>query len=274
MDVRGKSSDWPESIEDERQLEELLSRPTAEVVELFGRLKGDLAVIGGGGKIGPSLTRMACRARQQAGTDQKIIVVDRFPDPSVRDALAKAGAKTITCDLLDPAAVRKLPAAENVIYMVGLKFGTSEQPAMTWAANTLIPAYVAEHYRRSRLVAFSTGCVYDFVPAGSAGSAETDPLEPIGEYSNACVARERILEFFSGKNETPMVQMRLNYSVEMRYGVLVDLALAVLDEQAVDVTMGHFNVIWQGDVNAAALRLLEHTSCPPLAINLTGPEKL
>lgn len=274
MGERATSSDPPESIENEEQLEELLSRPTKDVVELIGHLEGGLAIIGGGGKIGPSLTRMACRARQEAARGPDICVIDRFPDPAVREALAVAGAETITCDLLDASAVAGLPAAENVIYMVGLKFGTADQPALTWAANTLIPAYVAEHYRNARIVAFSTGCVYSFVPADSAGSVETDPLEPIGEYSNACVARERVLEFFCTRNGTPLVQLRLNYAVEMRYGVLVDLALAVLAGEPIDARMGCFNVIWQGDVNAAALRLLAHAGCPPLAINLTGAEKL
>jgi len=267
-------SDLPGKIEDKAQLEELLSRPTAEVVELFGRLEGRLAVVGGAGKIGPSLVRMACRARAAAGAGQEITVIDRFPDPAVRDALEKAGARTVVCDLLDPAAVKALPAAENVVYMVGQKFGTTDNPALTWAVNALAPAYVAGHFRGSRMVTFSTGCVYDFVPAASAGSVETDPLEPVGEYSNACVARERIFEFVSAASGTPMAQVRLNYAVEMRYGVLVDLALAVGAGRPVDVSMGYFNVIWQGDVNAAVLRLLEHAACPPRPINLTGPDKL
>jgi nucleoside-diphosphate-sugar epimerase len=244
------------------------------VCKLFGRLKGPLAIIGGGGKIGPSLVRMACRARDATKADVEIIVVDLFPDPAVKATLSAAGATTVTCDLLDPEAVAALPDAADVIYMVGMKFGTSDNPALTWAINAIPPAYVADHYRDGRMVAFSTGCVYQLTPADSKGSVETDPLEPPGEYSNACVARERILEFYSARNDTPLINVRLNYAVEMRYGVLVDIAQGIAAGNPVDVTMGYFNVMWQGDVNAAFLRLLEHAALPAAAVNLTGPEKL
>ncbi len=264
----------PEVIESVDQLEELLSRPPAEVVELFGRLKGPLAIIGGGGKIGPWLVRMAWRARDAAKSDMEIIVVDLFPDPVVKDALAAAGATTIACDLLDPEAVAALPDAADVIYMVGMKFGTSGNPSLTWAINAIPPVYVARRYADARIVAFSTGCVYQLTPADSDGSVETDPLEPPGEYANACVARERILEFYALRNDTPLINVRLNYAVEMRYGVLVDIAQDIAAGRPVDVTMGVFNVMWQGDVNAAFLRLIEHAACPPAAINLTGSEKL
>ena len=269
-----QTDDWPETIDSGEQLEELLSRPTEEVVTLLGQMKGDLAVIGAGGKIGPSLTAMACRARDLAGTDQQIFAVSRFSDPQLRERIASAGAKTIAVDLLDPAAVESLPPAENVIYMAGMKFGTSGNPASTWATNALVPVYVTPRYRNARIVAFSTGCVYDFVPVKSAGSVESDPLTPIGEYSNSCVARERIFEHLAGRLGTRVLQLRLNYAVEMRYGVLVDLALEVLAGRPIDVTMGYFNVIWQGDVNAAALRLLEHAANPARPLNLTGADKL
>lgn len=268
------SGELPEFIDGTAQLEELLSRPPREVVELFGRLTGGLAIVGGGGKIGPSLTAMACRGRKLAGSAQDICVIDRFPDARVRDELQALGARIVTCDLLDPAAVEDLPDAENVIYMVGMKFGTSDQPALTWAVNALIPGYVARRYRGSRIVAFSTGCVYDLVSTESPGSVETDPVGPPGEYSNSCVARERILEFSSSRCGTRMVLVRLNYAVEMRYGVLVDIAQDVAAGRGVDVTMGCANVIWQADVSAAVLRLLEHAACPPMIINLTGPEKV
>ncbi|HET6428886.1 MAG TPA: NAD(P)-dependent oxidoreductase [Phycisphaerae bacterium] len=264
----------PEAIESVEQLEELLSRPPREVVELFGRLKGPLAIVGGGGKIGPSLVKMACRARDAAKADVEIIVVDLFPDPAVKDDLAAAGATAVACDLLDPEAVKALPGAADVIYMVGMKFGTSGNPSLTWAINAIPPAHVARRYADARIVAFSTGCVYALTPADSNGSVETDPLEPPGEYANACVARERILEFYALRNQTPLMNVRLNYAVEMRYGVLVDVAQDIAAGRPVDVTMGFFNVLWQGDVNAAFLRLLEHAACPPAAINLTGPEKL
>jgi len=268
------ATDLPETIETEEQLDELLSRPPADVVDLFGRLDGPLAIVGGAGKIGPSLVRMACRARDQAGRGQEIHVIDRFPDPHVREALEAAGARTFAADLLNSAALDDAPAAAHVIYMVGMKFGTTDRPALTWAVNGLIPAYVAPRYADARIVAFSTGCVYDLVPADSAGSVETDPLTPPGEYANSCVARERIFEHFAHANGTPMLQMRLNYAVEMRYGVLVDLAKEIVAGEPVDVTMGCFNCIWQGDVNATALRLLEHCACPPRPLNVTGAEKL
>jgi len=264
----------PDAIESVAQLEDLLSRPPREVVELFGRLNGPLAIVGGGGKIGPSLVKMACRARDAAKADVEIIVVDLFPDAAVKKDLAAAGATTVACDLLDPDAVRALPDAADVIYMVGMKFGTSENPSLTWAVNTIPPAHIAQRYADARIVAFSTGCVYPLTPAGSNGSVETDPLEPAGEYSNACVARERVLEFYALRNRTPLINVRLNYAVEMRYGVLVDIAQNVAAGRPVDVTMGWFNVLWQGDVNAAFLRLIEHAACPAAAINLTGPEKL
>ena len=268
------SEQLPQRIESESELEELLSRPPRPVAELFGRLPGPLAIVGGAGKIGPSLVRMACRARELAGTDQQVIVIDRFPDPAVREGLEAAGAETVTSDLLDPDAVAGLPDAADVIYMVGMKFGTSDAPALTWAVNALVPDYVARRYRGSRIVAFSTGCVYDLVPADSDGSLESDPLTPPGEYANSCVARERVLQHRSARDATRMVLVRLNYAVEMRYGVLVDIAQDIAAGRAVDVTMGYANVIWQGEVNAAVLRLLEHAACPALAINLTGPEKL
>lgn len=264
----------PGRIEDEAQLEELLARPTPEVVDLFGRLEGTLAVVGAGGKIGPSLTAMACRARERAAADLEIAAVDRYPEPGVRTRLERLGARTVTCDLLNPDAVARLQDAQNVIYMVGLKFGTTGNEAATWATNTMAADYVARRYRDARIVVFSTGCVYDLVPAASDGSAESDPLEPQGEYANACVARERVFQFLSARNDTAMVLMRLNYAVEMRYGVLVDLASAVLADQPVDLTMGYLNCVWQGDVNAAALRLLEHAAAGAPAINVTGAEKL
>lgn len=264
----------PQRIENLEQLEELLSRPTGPVVELFRRLEGDVVILGAGGKIGPSLTRMACRARQQAARGRRIIAVARFSDSAARAAIEQVGAEVLRADLMDPAAVAALPPAQNVLYLVGQKFGTTHRPDLTWAVNTLVPAAVAQRYRLSRIVAFSTGCVYPLVPAGSRGSTEADELTPLGEYANACVARERIFEHASRRDGTPVVQLRLNYALELRYGVLVDLARQVLAGEAVDLTMGYFNAVWQGDVNAAALRLLEHAASPPAAFNVTGPERL
>jgi len=206
-------ADLPEALQSPEQLDELLSRPSQAVVDLFKRLEGPLAVVGGGGKIGPSLVSMACRARDAAESGQEIVVVDIFPDQSVREKIAQLGAKTVKCDLLDPDAVASLPDAANVVYMAGMKFGTTGNPALTWAVNGILPAYVAGRYRNANIVAFSTGCVYNMVPVNSGGSVESDPIEPIGEYSNSCVARERVLEYCSQRYETPMLLVRLNYAV-------------------------------------------------------------
>lgn len=261
-------------IEDVEQLEELLSRPSPAVISVIGGQTGRLAILGAGGKMGPSLTRMACRARDAAGADLEIVAVSRFSDAAVAERLRHAGARAVSCDLLDAEAVADLPPADNVIYMVGLKFGTSGDPVRTWATNALAPAWAARRYRNARIVAFSTGCVYDLVPVQSGGSVETDPLEPRGEYANACVARERVLEYVSSTFATPMALLRLNYAVEIRYGVLVDVASRILADEPVELATGHFNVIWQGEANAAALRLLDHTTSPPIPINVTGAETL
>jgi len=207
-----------------------------------------------------------------AGTKQEIRVVALFPDPAVRKLLEEAGAKTVDCDLMDPEAVAKLEWAPNVVYMVGMKFGTSENPTITWAVNAMIPAYVGRKFVGSRIVAFSTACVYPLVPVKGPHSLESDPLMPLGEYSNSCVARERVLEHFSRTKGTKMVQERLSYSVDLRYGVLVDIATQIRNGEAVDLTMGYANVIWQGDVNAMTLRLLEKATSPALAVNLSGPK--
>ncbi|RPI59471.1 MAG: NAD(P)-dependent oxidoreductase, partial [Planctomycetaceae bacterium] len=268
------SNDIPNLIESEDQLDELLSRPRPETIELFKNMKGDLAIVGGGGKIGPSLAQMACRARDAAGVKTKITVIDRFPDAGIRAQLEKYGCQTLTCDLLDDAAVNSLPEAANVIYMVGMKFGTTDNPEFTWVVNGLIPAYVARRYKNSRIVAFSTGCVYELVDAKSSGSVETASLTPPGEYANSSVARERMLQYFSKAFKTPMVLFRLNYAVECRYGVIQDIAASIAAGEPVDVTMGYANVVWQGDVNDAVLRLLDHAAVPAMPLNYTGEEKL
>lgn len=269
-----QNNDLPQTIDDEAQLDELLSRPTSEVVEMFARLKGDVAFIGGGGKIGPSMIRMASRAKEASGFGGTIYAVSRFSNAAGRAVVERAGAAIVACDLLADGAEARLPDAQNVFYLVGQKFGTTDNPAATWAANTIAPAVVARRYRAGRIVAFSTGCVYDLVPASCAGSTEASPLAGAGEYAASCIARERVLEYFAHAHGTPLALVRLNYAVEMRYGVLVDLALDIFNGRPVDLAMGHFNAMWQGDVNACTLRLLEHAASPPLAINMTGPEKL
>ncbi|MFA7172097.1 MAG: NAD-dependent epimerase/dehydratase family protein [Kiritimatiellia bacterium] len=265
---------YPDLIENEAQLEELLSRPTDEVIDMFKALEGDLIFLGIAGKIGPSLARMARRACEAAGVPKKIIGVSRFSDPQERERLEKHGIETLRGDLLEPTFVRSLPKIPNVIFLAGMKFGAEANLSLTWAMNTYVPALVAEHYQASRIVAFSTGCVYPLVNTTSGGSAEQDPPVAIGEYAQSCLGRERMFEYGSLQHGTPVALIRLNYAVEMRYGVLVDIACKVRDGQPINLSMGSFNVIWQGDMNAAVLRSLPLCVSPAKILNLTGPETL
>jgi len=265
---------YPEKLGNEEQLEELLSRPGKETVEMFSRLVGDLIFLGVAGKIGKSLAVMAKRACEAAGSGRRIIGVSMFENREHQEVFEKAGIETIHGDLLDTEFTDSLPKAENVFYLAGLKFGSVENLALTWAINTYLPAIVANSFKNSRIVAFSTGCVYPLVPVGSGGSKESDPPEAIGEYAQSCLGRERMFEYGSIRNKTKVVLIRLNYSVEMRYGVLVDIALKVKNKQPVDLTMGYFNVIWQGDLNDFVLRSLEQASSPAKVLNITGPEIL
>lgn len=267
-------SRFPETIENETQLEELLSRPTNKVVDLFKTLEGDIIFLGIAGKIGPSIARMAQRACAEAGVSKRIIGVSRFSNAQEQAQLESYGIETIKGDLLDPEFVKSLPLAENVIFLAGMKFGTEGKLAQTWAMNAYVPALVAEHYKSSRIVAFSTGCVYPLVSVESGGSLESDRPEAVGEYAQSCLGRERMFEYGSLRYGTPATLVRLNYSVEMRYGVLVDIAAKVKSDQVVDLTMGYFNVIWQGDMNAMSLLCLAHCTSPARIVNLTGPETL
>lgn len=267
-------SRFPETIENEKQLEELLSRPTNEVVDLFKTLEGDIIFLGIAGKIGPSIARMAQRACAEAGVSKRIIGVSRFSNAQEQAQLESYGIETIKGDLLDPEFVKSLPLAENVIFLAGMKFGAEGKLAQTWAMNAYVPALVAEHYKSSRIVAFSTGCVYPLVSVESGGSLESDRPEAVGEYAQSCLGRERMFEYGSLRYGTPATLVRLNYSVEMRYGVLVDIAAKVKSDQVVDLTMGYFNVIWQGDMNAMSLLCLAHCTSPVNIVNLTGPETL
>jgi nucleoside-diphosphate-sugar epimerase len=256
------------------QLEHLLSEPTPEVVDTMRRLDGDILLLGAGGKIGPSLARMARRASDLAGVSRRVIAVSRFSSSGEAAALNRAGVEIIRCDLLDESAVADLPDAPNVIHLAGLKFGSNMRMAGTWAMNTYLPAVVCRKYRRSRIVAYSTGAVYGLSRIADGGSVESDPPAPVGEYAMTCLGRERMFEHFSTEWKIPVVLIRLFYACELRYGVLVDLARKVFHEQPIDVTMGHFNVIWQGDNNAMTLRAFEHTQTPPTVFNVTGPELL
>ena len=259
---------------DEDALNKRLSLPASAVVRSLEQTQGDIAVLGVGGKMGPTLAVMARRALDSIGDGRRVLGIARFSDAYTRDYLEVNGVETLVCDLLDRDAVAQLPRMPNVIYMAGQKFGTTGSPERTWAMNALVPAHVAAHYVGARTVVFSTGCVYPNTPVSRGGSREQDPLEPLGEYANSCVARERIFDFHSRRDGTPVLHFRLNYAIDLRYGVLLDIAHKVRNETPIDLTTGHVNVIWQGDANAWALQSLLLASSPPTALNVTGPETL
>ena len=256
------------------QLEELLSEPTPAVIETLRRLDGDILLLGVAGKMGPTLARMARRASDAAGVRRRVIGVSRFSSRDQETTLNTHGVETIRCDLLQEAEVDNLPEAPNIIFMAGMKFGSTGQEALTWAMNSYLPAVISRRYRRSRIVAFSTGNVYGLVPATSGGSREVDSLNPVGEYAMSCLGRERMFEHFSRSLRIPTALLRLNYACELRYGVLVDLAQRVWAEEPIDLAMGHFNIIWQGDANAMTLQALDSVAVPPCVLNVTGPERL
>lgn len=257
------------------ELEDHLSTPPARLVELMARVDGDILVLGVAGKMGPTLARMAARASADAGRSRRVIGVARFSTPGAQGALESHGIETIRGDLLDPAFVRSLPEAPNVVYAAGMKFGATGNEPLTWAMNTHLPSLVCERFSASRIVAFSTGNVYGPAPVGrGTGSRESDPVNPVGEYAMSCLGRERMFEHFSRVRGTPVAIARLNYAVELRYGVLLDLAQKVWDNRPIDVTMGHVNVVWQSDANAMALGLLGHASSPACVFNIAGAEVL
>lgn len=261
-------------ITDEAELEEFISRPGSEVIEIFRNLDGDILFLGVSGKIGPSLARMAKRACKEAGIKKRITGVARFNSTEHQKEIEKYGIETIKGDLMDHTFLKSLPETRNVFYLAGTKFGSANDLPHTWASNSYLPGMVAEHFRNSRIVAFSTGCVYPFVSADTGGSVETDHPVATGEYAQSCLGRERMFEYGSNKYGTEVILIRLNYSVEMRYGVLTDIALKVKNEIPVDLSMGYFNVIWQGDMNNYVLRSLEHAGTPAKILNITGPETL
>jgi len=265
---------YPDVINTEEQLEDLLSQPSAEAIEMFSRIDGDIIILGITGKIGPSLALMAKRACDGAGVSKKIYGVSMFRSDEQRKKLEGYGIETIQGNLLDMNFIQSLPKVKNVFFLAGRKFGSVDNLSLTWAVNSYLPALVVEHFKDSRIVAFSTGCVYPLVTVGSGGSLETDMPWPTGEYSQSCLGRERMFEYGSIQHNTPVALIRLNYSVETRYGVLVDIATKVKNGQEVDLTMGYFNVIWQGDSNDVVLRSLEYCESPAKILNITGPEIL
>jgi nucleoside-diphosphate-sugar epimerase len=261
-------------ITTEAELDDLLTRPEPALVAFIKTVSSPLIILGAGGKMGPTLALLARRAAEAAGHNLEIIAVSRFNDAAARDWLETRGVRTIPCDLLDQQAVAKLPQAENLIYLVGLKFGTSDAPAVTWAINTIVPTNVMLHDKTARIVALSTGNVYPMSRADRGGSREADPLTPLGEYPNSAVARERIFEFHSTRQGTPVVLMRLFYAVELRYGVLVDVGRKVFNREPLNLETGYVTCIWQGDANSMILRSLPLAKSPPLALNLCRPEVL
>lgn len=261
-------------IRDVDQLEEVLSEPSEVVIETLRRLDGDLLVLGVGGKMGPTLARMARRAFDRAGLRRRVVGVSRFSSGDLEARLNAHGVETIRCDLLDQRQLDALPDAPNVVAMAVMKFGATGQEARTWAMNCYLPGMISQRFHASRIVAFSTGNVYGLTPVLLGGSREADLLAPVGEYGLSCVGRERIYEHFGRTLGIPTALLRLNYANELRYGVLADLARHVWTSQPIDVSMGHFNAIWQGDANAMALAAFAHVAIPPFVVNLAGPETL
>ncbi|MDI6827887.1 MAG: NAD-dependent epimerase/dehydratase family protein, partial [Armatimonadota bacterium] len=261
-------------IENIKQLEDMLSQPTEGVIGTLGKMEGDILILGVGGKMGPSLARMAKRASDAAGVRRKVIGVDIFPSPEQESKLRDVGIETIKCNLLDPDDITKLPDAPNIVFMVGMKFGTTGQEALTWAINALLPGMVCQRYKGSKFVVFSTGNVYGLTPVALGGSVETAPPNPEGEYATSALGRERIFEHFSLNFGIPTAIIRLNYAVEMRYGVLVDIAEKVWSGEEIDLTMGNVNVIWQGDAIAMALQAFDYVASPPFVVNVTGASLL
>jgi nucleoside-diphosphate-sugar epimerase len=260
----------PKTIPDVATLDELLCWPTRALIDDLDKVDGDIIILGVAGKMGPTLAGLA----KAASPGRRVTGVARFSDPGARRWLEARGIETVACNLLDEAALNALPKSPNVIFMAGRKFGAEGDLALTWAMNAHVPALVAQAYRHSRIVAFSTGCVYPFVPVEGKGAGEHTPPDPPGEYAQSCVGRERMFEFFSRKHGTPGRLFRLNYAIDMRYGVLHDIAMKVWQGTQIDVSLGHVNFIWQGDAAAQALRCLAHCEIPASPINVSGHEIL
>jgi nucleoside-diphosphate-sugar epimerase len=271
--VKMECASLPDCIKTQDELDILLSRPSVQLLESIGTFSSPLVIVGAGGKLGPTLSVMARRAADAAGCAMEVIAVSRFNNTApARAWLEQRGVKTLSCDLLRADSIRHLPDSENVIYLAGQKFGTGKSPAATWAVNVVASARVAERYSRARLVALSTANVYPLSEVSKGGSMESDPLTPLGEYANSAVGRERVLEFFSLRDGIPLVLLRLCYAVELRYGVLLDIAQKVHGGKPIDLANGYFNCIWQGDANDLILRSLSIANSPPTIRNLCRPE--
>ncbi|WP_339793753.1 NAD(P)-dependent oxidoreductase [uncultured Imperialibacter sp.] len=255
----------------EKRYQHLL-KPSEALISEISALTGDILILGAGGKMGPALALLAKQAVDQAGLKKRIIGVSRFSEPGLQARLHQNGIETITADLLDENQLQVLPEVPNVLYLAGTKFGTTGNESFTWAMNTYLPGRVAEKFKKSRIVVFSTGNVYPFVPVVSGGATESLPPEPIGEYGQSCLGRERIFQYFAAKNNTPILIYRLNYANDVSYGVLLEIAKSVKESKPIDLAMGTVTVIWQGDANEIALRALHHCATPAKILNVTGPE--
>jgi nucleoside-diphosphate-sugar epimerase len=254
------------------ELERKLSEPSELLIDTVSKLDGDMIILGVGGKMGPSLARLAKNAIDRLGIEKKVTAVSRFSSGNLMKELEADGIQTIAADLLDDQQLQQLPDVKNVIYMAGNKFGTTGNEHFTWAMNSYLPGRVAEKFRDSRIVSFSTGNVYPLTSIALGGASEEHPTGPIGEYAQSCLGRERVFEYFSRKYNIPMIQFRLNYAIDLRYGVLLEIAKAVRDQTPIDLQMGNVNVIWQGDANELAIRSLSICDSPPRVLNVTGPE--
>lgn len=262
---------FPTSFDTVERLDDFLSTPDQSLIDDLAGLDGDILILGVAGKMGPTLARLARRA----APDKRVIGVARFSEPGLETELHAHGIETIRADLLDTAQVEALPRVRNVIFMAGRKFGASSSQPLTWAMNVHSPAIVASTFRDSRIVAFSTGNIYPLVDVMQQGALESTPPGPRGEYAQSCLGRERMFEYFSEINGTPGRLFRLNYAIDLRYGVLRDLADRLVAGTPIDLSlMGHVNVIWQGDANAQALRSLLNCTTPTSPLNISGPETL
>lgn len=254
------------------ELEDMLTEPSDDLIDDLRNLDGDLMILGVGGKMGPTVAKLAKRALVQAGIEKKVIGVSRFSNSAIQKDLETSGIETIAADLLDDRQLQQLPDVKNIIYMAGNKFGTTGREHFTWAMNAYLPGRVAEKFKQSRIVSFSTINVYPLVPVLSGGPGEEVPPEPIGEYAQSCLGRERVFDYFSDLYSIPMLHFRLSYAIDLRYGVLLEIAKAVVNQQPIDLAMGNVCVIWQGDANERALRSLALCDVPAPVLNVTGPE--
>jgi nucleoside-diphosphate-sugar epimerase len=264
----------PERITTESELEHALAEPSDADVEVVARLDGDILILGAGGKMGPSLARRVQRAVRESGGTKRVLAASRFSSATLREGLEADGVRTIACDLLDRAQIEALPDCPHVLFLAGRKFGTQDRTDLTWITNTIVPAHVAERFHRSRMVVFSTGNVYPLVPVDGPAPTEDVVPSPVGEYAQSCLGRERVVEFVSREKGMRAVVFRLNYAVDLRYGTLVDVASRVFNGEPIDLTVGFFNAIWQGDANSYALRSLDLCSTPPTVLNVTGHERI